>query len=105
MDTQFGTGKQVQWVSPTGGWFDAALGDFNADGDLEIVTIKGDHDASRLTIFDPVVSSGPINLDQQFNGIYWDTLYDTSLPGTPDLVATGKFNPGVPGVGDRRRIP
>ena len=33
--------KTIQFVSPVGGWRSAALGDFNNDGDMEIVAITG----------------------------------------------------------------
>ena len=71
----------VTWVSPTGGWRSVALGDFNADGDDEIVAISLDESGNRLIIYDPVVASGPVDPDNNFSGNYWTTLYQTTLPG------------------------
>lgn len=34
----------VQWASPEGGWTALALGDFNADGDLEIAALRPEGD-------------------------------------------------------------
>ncbi len=87
----------VQWYSPIGGWEATALGDFNNDGDMEIVAIT-DEDGPRLTIYDPVVASGPVNPAQRINGLYWATLYETTLPAAPNLIGTGNFNPSVPGA-------
>jgi hypothetical protein len=82
----------IQWVSPTAGWRDLALGDFTGDGDMEIVAIGGDGSGSRLAIYDPVVASGPVNPDNNYAGdIYWDLLFATALPDTPRQVTTGAF--------------
>lgn len=87
----------IVWVSPEGGWQAAALGDFTGDGDDEIVAVGGEGTAARLVVYDPVVASGTVNSDQQFNGVPWKQLYITNLPATPRLVATGEFDPAVPG--------
>ncbi len=91
----------VQWRSPDGGWYDAALGDFNADGDAEIAAVGASVgpdgiETTRLAIFDPVVASGEVNSDQRINGIPWTTLYTETLPGpaeNPFGIAVGKFSP------------
>ncbi len=91
----------VQWRSPDGGWYDAALGDFNADGDAEIAAVGAltgpdGTETTRLAIFDPVVASGEVNPDQRINGIPWTTLYTETLPGpaeNPFGIAVGKFSP------------
>lgn len=88
---------KITWVSPEGGWSAAALGDFTGEGDDEIVAVGGKDGASRLVIYDPVVASGPVDANQEFNGIPWKQLYITNLPATPRLVATGEFAPAVPG--------
>ena len=85
------------WHSPTGGWRQAALGDFTGEGDQEIVAIGGDGSGGRLIIYDPVVASGSVDLDQQQNGVPWVVLYETTLPGTPRLIGTGNFVPSVLG--------
>lgn len=90
-------GREVQWVSPSAGWIDLALGDFNADGDFEIVAIGADGATGKLAVFDPVVVGPAPNPDQVINGIPWDTLYAVNLPGIPSLVATGEFDTARPG--------
>jgi hypothetical protein len=92
----FGEPK-ITWVSPEGGWEAVALGDFTGDGDEEIVAVGGEGLAGRLVVYDPVVASGPVDADQQFNGIPWRQLFAVNLGATPRLVATGEFDPSVPG--------
>ena len=88
---------KITWVSPEGGWSAAALGDFTGEGDDEIVAVGGKDGAARLVIYDPVVASGSVDANQEANGIPWKQLYITGLPATPRLVATGEFDPAVPG--------
>ncbi len=95
--TRVGSNPLVEWVSPTPGWRDFAVGDFNNDGDMEIVAIGGDATSGKLAVYDPVVASGPIDASKVINGIPWATLYETSLPGKPTLIAAGDLNPNVPG--------
>lgn len=90
---------RVEWVSPTAGWTDFAVGDVNNDGDAEIVAIGGGATTGKLAVYDPVVTSGPTNPNNVINGIPWATLYETMLPGEPTIVAVGKFNPYVTGNG------
>jgi len=98
LDTRVtGANPEVKWFSPTGGWRDAVLGDVNNDGDMEIIAIGGGATDGRLAVFDPVVASGVIKPDQKINGIPWDTLYETQLPGSPQLVAAGNFDDNLPG--------
>lgn len=94
------TGKQVQWVSPTGNWRSIALGDFDNDGDFEIAAVRGTPGGStpaELTVFDPVVAKGGIIPGQSINDIPWKVLYTLPLPGRPELVFAGNFDPNVPG--------
>ena len=87
---------EVKWQSPSGGWDGIALGDFNADGDEEIVAISR-QGANRLVIFDPVaegIDSG--DADGVINGVPWEQLYAQTLSGPPQLVATGNFDLGSP---------
>ena len=95
--TRVGNNPLVEWVSPTPGWRDFAVGDFNNDGDMEIAAIGGDATSGKLAVYDPVVASGPIDPSKVINGIPWATLYETALPGKPTLIAAGNLNPNVPG--------
>lgn len=87
----------VQFVSPDGGYTQAALGDFNHDGDEEIVAISNQENNRRLVVFDPVVASGPVNQNQQYNGIPWRLLYTLPLVNEPEVVGTGDFDPDTSG--------
>lgn len=88
----------VTWVSPVGGWVDFAVGDLNGDGDSEIVAVQGATGSGRLTIYDPVITSGAIVANQLFNGIPWRILYDTTVAGAPYLVTTGELDAAVAGA-------
>jgi len=79
----------VDFRSPDAGWFDATVGDVNGDGDDEIIAIA---ESGLLKVYDPVIAAGLVPSGQAINGIYWEELYATSLPGHPLLVATGHFD-------------
>lgn len=89
-----GAEPRVQWFSPTDGWDEIALGDFNNDTDMEIVAI--DEDTNRLAVFDPVSNSGA-SADQKINDIPWETLYEEVLPDRPRLVGAGDLDAGIAG--------
>jgi hypothetical protein len=95
--TQAPGNNQVQWQSPDGGWIDFALGDFNNDGDMEIVAIGSVGGVGRLAVFDPVVTGPSTTPGQVINGIPWELLYQIDLPGIPRLVETGSFDLTVGG--------
>lgn len=86
----------VAFRSPDDGWLDAAVGDVNGDGDDEIIAIGEQSGAGGvaylLKVYDPVIALGPVPPDQVINGIYWEELYATILPGRPLLVETGNFD-------------
>lgn len=90
----------VQWESPDGDWRAFDVGDFNNDGDMEIVAIKGggtrSGEVGTLTIFDPVVIDGTAGLPE-INGIPWRILHSRLIPGRPTLVSAGNFDPNLPG--------
>lgn len=97
LDTLQSSGNpQLDWASPSAGWSSFDLGDFNNDGDKEIVAIKTTGSTGVLTVWDPVVASGAFD-GQTARGIPWATLYEITIPGPPKLVATGKFDPNLPG--------
>ena len=98
LEPQVTTGQQtVQWVSPVGGWRDFVLGDFNGDGDAEIVAVSGDSTSGRLTIYDPVIASGLIDSSRVINNVPWAILYETALPGAPVVVGAGDLVPTIAG--------
>jgi len=108
LDLYYGE-KQVQWVSPTSGWRSIALGDFDNDGDMEIVAVRGTPGTDtppELAIFDPVVATGTPIQGQEINGIPWKQLFSMPLPSRPELVFAGNFDPNVPGdeIGISRQI-
>ena len=90
---QWPTSRAV--VQPDRGLGATALGDFNNDGDMEIVAIT-DEGGPKLTIYDPVVTSEPVGHRRKINGLYWATFYELTLPAAPNLIGTGNFNPDVP---------
>jgi hypothetical protein len=92
------SGATVEWVSPTSGWRDIALGDVNNDGDLEIIAVGGEAASGRLVIYDPVITTGEIDPARITNEVPWAVLYEAALPGRPLQVATGDLNPGIAGV-------
>lgn len=98
LDPQVTSGQQaVQWVSPVGGWRDFALGDFNNDGDAEIVAVGGESSSGKLTIYDPVIAAGRIDANRVINAVPWTILYETDLLGAPLLVSAGDLVPTVAG--------
>lgn len=92
--------REIMWVSPDRGWRSAALGDFNGDGDMEIVAVGGgsdddNNDNGRLVIYDPVVSTGGTAGLPTINGIPWEKLYERSIDGKPTIVAGGNFDDNI----------
>ncbi len=98
LDTLHTSGPAVEWISPVGGWQDFALGDFNGDGDVEIVAVKTAEGSGQLTIYDPVIAAGAIVPNQLINGIPWRILYESTLTELPFLVAAGELDPATPGA-------
>lgn len=84
--------QEILWSSPEGIWFDFATGDFNNDGDKEIVAIGG----GRLTVFDPVVRDTSIVPDDLNNLVPWKRLHERAL-NNADIVAAGNLVQGSPG--------
>ena len=81
----------VNFHSPPedGSWYDAAVDDFNGDGDDEIVAVA---EGGALVLYDPVVSAGEVVPGQKIGGLYWDRLYRTELGGKPRKITTGEFD-------------
>jgi len=55
--------QEVDWQSSSTGWNGVILGDFNGDGDQEILAFKGEH----AELFDPVVQSGQVVVYGEWN--------------------------------------
>ena len=72
------------------------VGDFNNDGDMEIVAVGGDIDSGKMAIWDPVVRTGEPGLPT-VNGIPWKLAAQRLIPGRPAIVKAGNFDPNVPG--------
>lgn len=63
-DPHVPSGSQaVSWQSPGTGWNGVILGDFNGDGDQEILAFKGGH----AELFDPIVQSGQVVVYGEWN--------------------------------------
>jgi hypothetical protein len=96
----------VIWHSPIedGAWRDLAVGDFNGDGDDEIVAVRRSASLGfNLAIYDPVVAPNASLTPEQVRSIPnsqipWRTLYTTTVPGEIEVVAAGDFDPTTPGA-------
>ncbi|MCL4835671.1 MAG: hypothetical protein KJZ86_24750 [Caldilineaceae bacterium] len=96
IDTQVETGAQkIEWVSPDSGWQDFATGDFNNDGDMEIVAFTT-LNRGKLTVFDPVVQNTGITPDGSINLVPWVRLHERAF-NSPHLVAAGNLDQNAPG--------
>ena len=84
--------QPIEWFSPDGGWFDFATGDFNNDGDKEIVLIGN----NKLTVFDPVVRDTSITPDGTVNLVPWKRLHERAL-NSANIIAAGNLDQGAPG--------
>jgi hypothetical protein len=93
-----GTAKTVQFRSPDPGWRNAALGDFNNDGDMEIVAVRGTGPGdSFVAIYDPVVASGQTVPGQEINGVPWKQIVRFAVADKPELAVAGNFDTNVDG--------
>jgi hypothetical protein len=94
---------QSIWYSPAehGAWSDLATGDFNGDGDDEIVAVRAFVQGGfNVAVYDPIVAPGSslTTEDVEFIGtVPWRTLATMSIPGDVALVAAGDFDPGRAG--------
>lgn len=79
----------LNFRSPDSGWFNAIVADVNGDGDDEIIAIASN---GLFKIYDPVVNTTAIQLNQEFNGFYWEELFVAELVDQPLLLADGEFD-------------
>lgn len=78
------------------GWSDIATGDFNNDGDAEIVAVGSFAGSGKLTIFDPVYRGA--DPEGSINQVPWKRIYTMSKSGSPiTVVGAGNMNANVPG--------
>ncbi|MBV7329068.1 hypothetical protein KFU94_12585 [Chloroflexi bacterium TSY] len=90
------------WCSPTDGFHDFATGDFDVDGDAEIVGIKnvgsGQNESGRVIVYDPVVSSDDVSpSDWTEEGIPWRELVTRSVEHPLITVEAGNLDNNLPG--------
>lgn len=96
-------GSAINWRSPLehGAWSAIAVGDFNADGDDEIVAVRADVSLGfNLAIYDPVVAPGAdvaIGDVAFVDTVPWRTLFTTTISGAIGVVTAGNFDPNTPG--------
>ena len=78
------------------GWTDIATGDFNNDGDAEIVAVGQSAGSGKLTIFDPVYRGA--DAEGTIGQVPWKRIYSLSKPGSPiTIVGAGNMNVNVAG--------
>ena len=88
---------EISWSSPENGFIDFALGDFNADGDLEIAAIRNGSLEGEVVVYDPVVSSATVTPDGWINDIPWKKLASIDAPSDLTLIDAGNFDVNVQG--------
>ena len=101
LDSARATWKNA-WCSPTNEFHDFAVGDFNADGDAEIVGIKnvgsGANEEGRLIIYDPVIHSDDVEPSGWTDaGVPWRQLALRSVDQPLITVETGNLDSNIPG--------
>jgi len=75
--------EEVSWQSDTTGWTAVTVGDFNGDGDDEILATKG----NLAKLFDPVVQPGQVEVDAQWT---IDSAYEWYDMATGDIDGDGR---------------
>lgn len=96
-DSSPGARGEITWESPEAGFIDVAAGDFNLDGDAEIVGIKNVSGKGKLIVYDPVISAPGHEPDGWFGDIGWETLATIDVTSTVRLVDAGELDTFFPG--------
>jgi len=97
LDSTVAAHGEITWSSPEDGFSDFTLGDFNADGDLEIAAIRNQALDGEIIIYDPVMSSASGSPDGWINDIPWKKLATIDAPNDLILIEAGEFDDGVQG--------
>lgn len=97
LDSTVAAHGEITWYSEEDGFIDFTLGDFNADGDLEIAAIRNQALEGEIIVYDPVMSSVSANPDGWINDIPWKKLATIDAPGNLLLIEAGEFDDGVQG--------
>lgn len=83
---------QILWQSPDTGWTDVATGDFNGDGDDEILASRG----GEARVFDPVQIPGRpvVVFAQLLTGFVWEQMAtgDVNGDGRDEIILTRNTN-------------
>lgn len=71
--------RKVEWQSNDTGWQKVATGDFNGDGDDEIIALRG----GEARVFDPIVQSGEqtVLFNQTVSGQLWEQVVTGDIDG------------------------
>jgi hypothetical protein len=87
-------GSAIPWTSPSTGWEDVATGDFNNDGDDEILALRG----GEARVFDPFIQPGRIEVvfGQTISGFVWEqmTTGDLNGDGRDEIIMTRNTSEG-----------
>lgn len=91
--------QRVEWQSDSTGWQMVATGDFNGDGDAEIIALRG----GEARVFDPVVQPGrpEVQFSQVIAGQVWRLVATGNIDADPqdEIILTRSTAEG--GVVDR----
>lgn len=92
LDTTVGAHGELTWFSPEGGFIDVATGDFNIDGDHEIVGVKNVDGKGKIVIYDPVISQENIQPDGWFGNVPWRQLDTIEVSVPINILDAGNLN-------------
>lgn len=97
LDTNPGSDGAITWSSPVAGFEYLAAGDFNLDGDDEVVAARNVNDAGQIVIYDPVVSDASVAADGRIGNVPWKTLDTINLDGEITVLDVGDLNLALAG--------